>query len=77
MSPISLELDRIRLTAEADDYSSVCCTDCHARLVIHQPDLEVPGRLLGTCLKCHAWFLIAAGAEVMLRLPDEETLHGV
>jgi hypothetical protein len=77
MSPISLDLDRIRLTAEADDYSSVRCSDCHAQLVIHQPDEEMPGRLLGACLECHAWFLIDAGAEVMLRLPDEETLHGV
>ena len=40
MSPISLDLDRIRLTAEADDYSSVRCSDCHAQLVIHQPDEE-------------------------------------
>ena len=77
MSPISLELDRIRLTTESEDYSKVRCSVCKTLLVIHQPDEELPRRLLGTCRKCHAWFLISTETEVMLRLPDEEILHGV
>jgi hypothetical protein len=77
MPPISLALNRIRLTTESDGYSKVRCPVCNTLLVIHQLDEELPRRLLGTCLKCHAWFLIATETEVMLRLPDEETLHRV
>ena len=37
---------------------------------VHQPDDDLPGRPLGTCGDCRAWFLIDREAGVMLILPD-------
>jgi hypothetical protein len=74
MTSIVLALDLIRLTPDHDNASGIDCPRCRAPLMIHQPDMQLPDRLLGTCDHCHAWFLIGAVREVMLRLPDDEVL---
>jgi hypothetical protein len=45
------------------------CPGCVTPLVVHQPDEELACRLLGTCRRCKAWFLIDAAAGAMLHLP--------
>ena len=72
MTSILLTLDLIRLTPDPDDPSEVACPRCHASLLLHQPDQQMPERLLGTCAECQTWFLINAIANVMVRLPDEQ-----
>lgn len=54
--------------------SEVLCTRCHEPLERHQPDEERPDRLLGTCRGCGAWYLLLLDREVMITLPDWETL---
>src|SRR5438874_983801 len=76
MTSIILTLDLIRLTPDPDDASELACPACHAVLVLHQPDPQLPDRLLGICEECRAWFLIDAAGEVMVRLPDEDDLRG-
>jgi hypothetical protein len=36
---------------------SLSCPRCEFLLTIHQPDPELPDRLLATCQGCEAWFL--------------------
>lgn len=60
--------------SEEEPYSCVRCPDCQGQLAIHQPDERLPDRLLGTCRKCLAWFLLDEGGEISFRLPDMEAL---
>jgi hypothetical protein len=48
------------------------CVGCHGPLERHQPDLDRPDRLLGTCPDpdCGAWYLIDTEAHVMYTLPE-------
>jgi hypothetical protein len=47
----------------------VHCLDCDAELLLHQPDPELPGRLLAICNECKSWFLIDAVEGVLVPLP--------
>jgi hypothetical protein len=40
------------------------CLACDCELILHQPDPDLPDRLLGTCDECKSWFLIE-GVECM------------
>jgi hypothetical protein len=46
------------------------CDTCGAPLDVHQPDADLPDRLLGTCQGCKAWWLLDGEAGLMARLPD-------
>ena len=37
--------------------SAPSCPNCGSALSIHQPDEELPNRLLATCNCCKSWFL--------------------
>ena len=74
MTSISLALDRIHPSRVSDDAAGMACPRCHACLSIHQPDQELPDRLLGTCDECRTWFLINAASGVIVQLPSEEEL---
>jgi hypothetical protein len=71
MRSIFLSLDQIRL----QDVSDVRCTKCQSPLGLHQPDSELPDRLIGTCEGCDAWYLMDVAKGVMVLLPVEELLR--
>ena len=75
MTSIRLVLDVIRPQIDGDDLAGFTCTGCRGDLAIHQPDVRLPDRLLGTCDSCSAWYLIDAAAVLMVRLPDQDTLR--
>jgi hypothetical protein len=75
MTPILLSLDRIRLTSDPGHPMVVQCASCLDSLMLHQPDEDLPHRLLGTCPECRTWFLIDSDTEVMVKLPDESDLR--
>jgi len=54
------------------------CLKCSSDLILHQPDMNLPERLLGVCESCKHWHLIdfVSGAEpgVMVMLPDLEVV---
>src|SRR5215831_3941629 len=75
MISFSLALHLIHSNPVADDAAGMACPRCHAYLSIHQPDQELPDRLLGTCEDCRSWFLINAASGVIVRLPSEEELE--
>src|SRR5262245_22727434 len=76
MTSIALARVQIHPHPVADDATGMACPRCHAYLLIHQPDQQLPDRLLGTCYACRTWFLMNATAGVIVRLPDEEELEG-
>ena len=62
-------------TAERTDAGGpAACLNCARELDVHQPDVQDPGRLLGTCEACHAWHLIEWDAgrpgRLVVLLPD-------
>ncbi len=77
MTSIVLSLDLIRLTTDPDDplVPVVPRASCPGSLVLHQPDEDMPDRLLGTCKECRTWFLVDGDTELMVKLPDETTLR--
>jgi hypothetical protein len=52
---------------------------CDVDLDLHQPDTEIPERLLGTCEACGRWYLIDAVSEtdeaVMISLPEGASIR--
>jgi hypothetical protein len=60
---ISLPLSINRFRAKDGDIPRLRCQRCTIPLQIHQPDLETPDRLLGTCPGCHQWCFIESHSE--------------
>lgn len=72
MSSIYLALEFRRLGAAPQDLAVFRCLTCQVLLTIHQPDVNLPDRLLGTCPECRCWFLVDAGSGILVRLPDQD-----
>jgi hypothetical protein len=53
----------------AADQVATCCPQCEAQLTLHQPDLELPDRLLAICDECKSWYLTDSQAEALTALP--------
>jgi hypothetical protein len=72
---ISLPLSISRFRAKDGELPRIRCRRCTTLLQIHQPDLETPERLLGTCPACHQWCLIESragqGSATIAVLPAE------
>ncbi len=48
---------------------AICCPECENLLVFHQPDPELPNRLLATCDECKAWFIADEYFNSLIALP--------
>ena len=48
---------------------SMCCPRCESSLSIHQPESELPDRLLATCDECKTWFLANSEATSLVLIP--------
>jgi hypothetical protein len=59
---------------EPEGRPDVRCTGCRAPLELHQPDPYQSERLVGTCPRCGAWYLIDLTVRIMARLPDGAAL---
>lgn len=56
---------------EREQQGGIDCPRCGDDLSLHQPDIDLVDRWLGTCSCCKSWFLIDCRAGVMLPLPDD------
>jgi len=52
----------------AADQVATCCPQCEAQLTFHQPDPELPDRLLATCDECKSWYLADSSGEALTPL---------
>jgi hypothetical protein len=63
------------------DATWVCCLNCDAPLVLHQPVAEDPRRFVGTCDQCGRWYLLdwipLSSEGLMLLLPSYEELQAI
>lgn len=49
---------------------SLCCPRCEGALTLHQPDPDLPGRLLATCFECKTWYLTNSVRSVFTPLTE-------
>ncbi len=54
----------------APESVTISCPNCECSLVLHQPDTELPDRLLATCDDCKSWFLANSDGTVLKLLPQ-------
>jgi hypothetical protein len=71
---LSISLRFATFPPSPDGQIPLTCLQCRNPLDIHQPDAELPDRMLATCEACKAWHLLdrAPGAAdvLVLLLPD-------
>ena len=64
----------LRFSTQPEDLDGGRCLACDVYLELHQPDAQVPERLLGTCEACGRWYVIdrVSGTDesVMTLLPE-------
>ncbi len=61
-----------------DGQSPLACLNCRNTLDVHQPDGDLPDRMLATCPGCRAWHLIECGpgpGALIVLLPDCAPFH--
>jgi hypothetical protein len=51
----------------SESLMSIACPECSHPLEIHQPDQNLPSRLLGICALCQVWLLIDIDGEGQTR----------
>jgi hypothetical protein len=58
---------------ESDEFTAgqvaIACPHCENSLMLHQPDPELPNRLLATCDECKAWFLTDSDGVELVAIP--------
>ena len=73
---LSTDLDVIPFASDKppDDLGWLICVPCQLVLHHHQPDVQAPARLLGTCDGCGRWYLILMKPDgtsaLMVALPE-------
>lgn len=67
LRPVTLPVGPVGLSA-------LPCQNCHEPLDIHQPDPDLPERMLATCPACRDWYLVDYLVNetdvIVLSLPD-------
>ena len=61
MNLLEVAPDRSRLR-------DVRCPGCGSALILHQPDQELPDRLLATCPGCRSWYVTNGEGEEITAL---------
>ena len=61
------------LISVAPSTLAMSCPACECDLTLHQPDPELPNRLLATCDECKSWFLANSEGVCVTRLPEFAT----
>jgi hypothetical protein len=49
-----------------------CCPRCEAPLALHQPDPQLPDRLLAVCEECTAWYVSDPSGILLAPIPAED-----
>ncbi len=54
---------------DVDATTAIPCPHCDEDLEVHQPDVDLPDRLLAVCRCCKAWFLAEPGGDLACLVP--------
>jgi hypothetical protein len=67
-------LSAASLTRRLDDDAAPVrfCPHCDADLEVHQPDEDLPDRLLAVCPCCKAWFLTDPSGDLTCLVPSDD-----
>ena len=60
-------------------FSAVHCLNCQKRLDVHQPDADLPYRMLATCEACKSWHVVHCDPiepRALITLLPEPFLNG-
>lgn len=70
---VSVSLRVTTLPVRHDGQFPLTCLNCRNTLNVHQPDAQMPDRMLATCDDCKAWHLVdadpSAGDILVVLLP--------
>jgi hypothetical protein len=70
----SSPMSEILFWRESDEIAAgqaaICCPQCENSLALHQPDPELPNRLLATCDDCKSWFLTDSDGVTLVAIPN-------
>ena len=72
---VALSLTVSRFWIDPGVHADPSCLACGESLLIHQPDINAPERLLGTCDDCGSWHLIDWDRAITVLLPDADGLR--
>lgn len=76
-TPISLRY--VTLSISSEGLSAVHCLNCQKRLDVHQPDADLPYRMLATCEACKSWHVVNCDPiepRALITLLPEPFLNG-
>ncbi len=60
---------------DAEAPNGTLCLVCGELLSLHQPEINSPERLLGTCDACGSWHLVDLDRAITVLLPDADGLR--
>lgn len=78
---VSVKIVCTTVKVDPDGPIAVNCLGCRNSLEIHQPDADLPERMLATCNECETWHIIEclAGSDyaVVIGLPTIDDVMDV
>jgi len=78
---VRVPLDILPFPRLVEEPGGTACPHCAASLTLHQPDLEMADRLLGTCDGCKRWYLVdlLPGRDdgFLVEMPDRELVRAL
>jgi hypothetical protein len=63
-----IEAGAVGCASADEEHEPPACGRCGSSLELHQPDADLPNRLLGTCPACKAWYVVE-GEDRARRIP--------
>jgi hypothetical protein len=60
------DVPSVTFPPHSDESLPAACRNCGEQLDLHQPDSEMPSRLLATCGDCKTWYLLERGLKWIL-----------
>jgi hypothetical protein len=74
---VSLQYEIV--STSPDSLTSLFCLGCRSVLDVHQPDADLPDRMLATCAHCKGWHVVQWATDgktvLMALLPDLASLR--
>lgn len=67
----SLDVSGLFIAKPDSTEGDAVCRKCGSDLTLHQPDTEMPERILGTCDECKTWYVFDGDLECVELAPRQ------